>query len=142
MTDTKRLDIEGISEREPRHHMPIDGGPLVVLTPEERDALCAYALELEKQLSICNGTFKGEMDGKPVLGNIMDGTDAACPGWWRGMDYGCKKMEEKYKERIDALVPAGKYVLDAWLTGPLSLTHKELKAVHKAVVEIEKERTP
>ena len=63
-------------------------------------AVCAYALELEKQLSICNGTFEGELDGKPVSGTLMDGTDGACPGWWRGQKHGCEQMKSKFSAQL------------------------------------------
>ena len=72
---------------------------------ERAREICAYALRLEKQLSTCNGTFQGELDGRPAPGTINDGTDAACPGWWRGHDHGCEGMKKKYKKIVAGLLP-------------------------------------
>ena len=47
----------------------------------------ARAKVAEKKAAICEGTFPGELNGKPAP-NLYDATDAACPGWWRGFDYG------------------------------------------------------
>ena len=49
--------------------------------------------KLQGLRAICLGEYIGELDGKPVPGTIHDGTDAACPGWWRGCDHGVEKME-------------------------------------------------
>lgn len=66
------------------------------MTDNKRLELERINAVLTKQLSVCNGTFE---DG------ILDATDGACPGWWRGMGHGCKKMEEKYLKQIAALLP-------------------------------------
>ncbi len=46
--------------------------------------------DLQDKLVICHGTFVGELDGKSMPGTFHDGTDFACPGWWRGHDNGAK----------------------------------------------------
>ncbi|KKN58686.1 hypothetical protein LCGC14_0549780 [marine sediment metagenome] len=55
-------------------------------------------LEKRKKDAICNGTFEGELDGRKLPGTIFDGTDAACPAWFRGCDYGYEKAIEKLKK--------------------------------------------
>ncbi len=57
--------------------------------------------ELEAAKDICHGTTKDFLDGKQLPGDWSDGTDAACPGWWRGLDRGCEKMEEKLLKRTE-----------------------------------------
>jgi len=53
--------------------------------------------------SICRGEYKGELDGKPVPGTLFDGTDAACPGWWRGYDHGYEHRIKKLINNVRAL---------------------------------------
>ena len=43
-------------------------------------------VRLEREQEACHGTAKDELAGKPLPGNWQDGTDGACPGWWRGQD--------------------------------------------------------
>lgn len=57
---------------------------------------------LEAAQDICQGTTKDFLNGKQLPGNWSDGTDGACPGWWRGLDYGCEKMNEKLLKRTKA----------------------------------------
>lgn len=57
----------------------------------------------EAAQDICHGTTRDFLDGKQLPGTWSDGTDAACLGWWRGLDYGCKKMEEKLLKRAEAV---------------------------------------
>ena len=56
--------------------------------------------ELEAGKDICRRTTKDYLDGKLLPGNWSDGTDGACPRWWRGLDEGCKKMEEKLLQQL------------------------------------------
>lgn len=70
---------------------------------ERTEGAEACVAELEEQRSICHGTYVGELDGKPVLGNIHDGTDAACPGWWRGQEFGWEKGKASEKELVAQL---------------------------------------
>jgi len=48
-----------------------------------------------KQLIACNGTAEDVLDGVPLPGNWQDGTDGACPGWWRGEAYKHTKTEAR-----------------------------------------------
>ena len=50
----------------------------------------AKIAKLEQARDICHGTTKDMLDGKPMPGNWSDGTDGACPGWWRGQEYGAE----------------------------------------------------
>ena len=90
MTTTKRPDIPAIEAIEKADWTM---GRQVILAEFVRPLL-NWNRHLEKELSICNGTFEGELDGKPVSGTIMDGTDAACPGWWRGHHHGYARGKE------------------------------------------------
>ena len=72
--------------------------------------LFATIRELRAAQEICHGTFVDELDGKPVPGTIFDGTDAACPGWWRGHDNGAEgamKRAEKAEAEIGRLLDSG-----------------------------------
>ena len=54
--------------------------------------------ELEQERIACHGTSNDLLDGKPMPGNWRDGTDSACPGWWRGQDYKHEKTEARIAE--------------------------------------------
>ena len=54
-----------------------------------------YIKQLEQAQDICHGTVVETLDGELVPGTIYDGTDGACPGWWRGNDAACIKAIEK-----------------------------------------------
>lgn len=57
------------------------------------------ALQVER--AICHGTVKETLDGKPVPGTINDGTDAACPGYWRGHDEGVAGAAKQILKVLD-----------------------------------------
>lgn len=56
----------------------------------ELDILKLELKKLKEEREICRGEFEGDLDGEPVPGTVFDGTDAACPGWWRGQDDGVR----------------------------------------------------
>jgi hypothetical protein len=78
------------------------------------EARCAKLVRIQ---DICNGTVDETLDGKPTTGTIFDGTDAACPGWWRGHDHGAegmrKEMENAHATEMALLQKAVK-AMQAW----------------------------
>lgn len=94
---------------------------------EQIDTRQAENEALEKAQAICHGTTAAMLDGKPLPGNWCDGTDAACPGWWRGMDFGWDKGEEKRKAleaKLAKVVEAATELIEvAELRGDNELPH-------------------
>ncbi len=67
-------------------------------------ALVAEIKRLNSQREICEGTVVEELNGEPVPGNIYDGTEAACPAYWRGQDNGSEgAMKRVVKLSADIL---------------------------------------
>jgi len=52
----------------------------------ERDALRAQVAELDQRIALAATVAR-------CLDATMDGTDGACPAWWRGQDDGCRGAE-------------------------------------------------
>jgi hypothetical protein len=79
-----------------------------LLGPGQAVYLVGVAIDTLRALfadrNICHGTTHDELDGKPLSGNWQDGTDAACPGWWRGHDQAAAKYqaqrEDEEKSRV------------------------------------------
>ena len=92
---------------------------------EELKELRAWKEQKEEQLSICEGRYVGEMDGKPVPGDFFDGTDGCCPGWWRGQDDGVRGAVERIQK-----------VLDGKDSGAGVLGDKKLERARERVLEL------
>ncbi len=54
----------------------------------------------EHRRTICHGTVVAELDGKPMPGTVYDGTDGACPGWWRGHDNGAEGAMKRAEKTL------------------------------------------
>ncbi len=72
----------------------------------------AQIIDHETGIDICHGTTNDILNGKPLPGDWNDGTDGACPGWWRGHDNGAIGMKKKCDKEAKKMLATLKAISD------------------------------